>query len=99
MNKYFIVGFLTISTTAMAGDLENFKATPSKVKNIIGFELAGRGETSKFFDVILSDGANAMLHGYVPRTGDVVEFYVRDAHCDQPDKECNFELAIRKRSQ
>lgn len=68
-----------------------------KPDSMIGLELQGRGETNRFFWLDLTDGANAMLHGYVPHEGDVVEWYMRDVKCDDPDKSCKFELAIRKK--
>jgi hypothetical protein len=36
------------------------------------------------------------LHGYVPKSGDIVEWYIADADCTEPDNSCKFELAIRK---
>jgi hypothetical protein len=52
---------------------------------------------SQFMVFNLFDGADAMLHGYVPKEGDAVEFYMRDVHCAEPTKLCSFELAIRKK--
>lgn len=69
----------------------------NNVNAMIGFEMDGKGRVMKFMDFELTDGANGMLHGYAPRTGDVVEWYVRQADCAQPEKSCSFELGIRRR--
>lgn len=69
------------------------------IDTLIGIQMQGVGKPveAKFFSFELTKGANAMLHGYVPHEGDTVEWYVRDVKCDDPDKACSFELAIRKR--
>src|SRR5580658_1322773 len=48
--------------------------------------------TSAPIDFRLTNGANDMLHGYAPATGDVVEWYVIRAACDKPAIECSFSL-------
>jgi|HubBroStandDraft_2_1064218.scaffolds.fasta_scaffold16066_9 hypothetical protein len=64
--------------------------------SITGLELFGKGKVNRFFSLELTDGANTMLHGYVPQAGDTIEWYVREANCTEPEKSCDFELAIRK---
>lgn len=92
--------FVDDALTAKAAD-DTIVLPSTKVDNsvnaMIGFEMDGKGRVMKFMDFQLTDGANGMLHGYTPRTGDVVEWYVRQADCAQPEKSCSFELGIRRR--
>jgi len=48
-------------------------------------------------EVDLQGIETAMLHGYAPKEGDVVEWYVYRADCANPSVECKFELSIRKK--
>lgn len=61
-------------------------------------ELLSQGRDNGFMDFHLISGGNAPLHGYVPTEGDTVEWYTRNVNCSEPDKQCDFELAIRKKS-
>lgn len=87
--KYGLLGGVSAVLVAGAVIAEEGNSIPP-------FEMDGKGEVSKFFSFELTSGANAMLHGYVPHNGDTVEWYVKDVKCDEPDKSCSFELAIRK---
>jgi hypothetical protein len=98
MKKLAVVLLLGSIASAARAD-EIISTSTLKPEFMIGLEMIGKGKISKFWDNELSDGANAMLHGYAPRAGDVVEFYIRQADCDVPDVKCNFEIAIRKKNQ
>lgn len=91
MKRAAIVIFGVLAATGASADYVASEA--------IGIEMVGKGKTAKLWSFELSEGANQMLHGYVPQQGDVVEFYVRQADCVIPDEKCNFEIAIRKKEQ
>lgn len=85
MRMWFVAAFLP--SYAMAADFQLFPTqTAPTTYEFWQWDLKGQG----------SDG---VLHGYVPRTGDVVEFYMRQVDCDRPDISCSFEIAIRKKEQ
>lgn len=88
------VSAVAVVLTASALELKK----PKNIDSMLGFELDGKGRINRLMDFTLTNGANAMLHGYVPAEGDVVEWYVRNVDdCREPEKLCSFELAIRKR--
>jgi len=51
---------------------------------------------SEFMEFNTVNNGIGMLRGYIPHTGDKVEWYIRWADCDTPPIICNFALAIRK---
>jgi hypothetical protein len=87
-----IMGACLISAAAMAEE------PLWSISKSVAIELMDRGQVSKFMELNLTDGGNAILHGYEPHQGDIVEWYVRSVEdCDDISKKCVIELAIRKR--
>ena len=82
---------------AHADDAPLSNIVADRTMETVGIEMTGRGAISKFIEFKLTDGADSMLHGYVPHEGDTVEWYVRGVDCAEPAVKCNFELAIRKK--
>lgn len=103
MTKLETLGLTSVFTVAVLGLAwaDNSVTVPelgvnTKVDAVIGIELNVGGGEAKLINFDLQNGANAMLHGYVPKMGEVVEWYVRSADCIEPGKKCVFDLAIRK---
>ena len=84
-------------SSAMADDLKEPLQRTYIVDSLLAIELQGIGQINKFVKFDLTHGANAVLHGYAPQPGDVIEWYVESAKCTDPEVSCVFELSIRKK--
>jgi hypothetical protein len=83
---------VVLAAPALAGE-----PLTKQAANTDGISAAIKSSSSRLFWFDLTNFGADMLHGYVPKDGDVVEWYVREVNCIEPEKSCSFELAIRKR--